>query len=50
MEKNDLSVVNVKVNVRFFFFQTGPKSSVLHTKSQGHWPFGFGEEDCTIYG
>ena len=32
----------------------GPTSSMLHTKSQGHWPSGIGEEDFlkvfTIYG
>ena len=32
----------------------GPKASMLHTKPQGHWPFGSGEEDFwrvfTIYG
>ena len=32
----------------------GPKAPLLHTKPQGHWPFGSGEEDFwrvfTIYG
>ena len=32
----------------------GPRSPILHTKPQGYWPFGSGEEDCwrvlTIYG
>ena len=32
----------------------GPKAPMLHTKAQGHWPFGSGEEDFwrvfTIYG
>ena len=28
----------------------GPTSPMLHTKSQGHWPSGSGEEDFTIYG
>ena len=32
----------------------GPKAQMLHTKPQGHWPFGSGEEDFlrvfTIYG
>ena len=33
---------------------SGPMSSMLHIKSQGHWPFGSGEEDFkkgfNIYG
>ena len=44
-------VKQVKVNPRssFFFSDfTEPMSPVLHTKSQGHWPFGSIEEDFNV--
>ena len=44
---SDLDVKQVKV-ILGSSFQTnlvGPTSPMLHTKSQGHWPSGSGEED-----
>ena len=44
--KFDLAVKKVNVNPRSTFDQNfvGPKSPMLHTKPQGHWPVGSEEE------
>ena len=51
--KFDLAVNYVKVNLGSSFEQFLFTSPMLHTKANGHWPFGFKEyvwRDLTLYG
>ena len=34
-----------KISLKSDFIHDGSKAPMLHTKPQGHWPFGSGEKD-----